>query len=100
MSSWTDNYKRYDTSEGFGSRRKWKATFRERMTVDEAKECIEHDSPEGILGITESFYTFEHLKEKFKEKIMIAHPDRGGSTEEAQKVIAAYTILKNRFGEK
>lgn len=98
--AWTDNYKRYDTSDGFGTKRKWKATFRERMTVDEANECIEHDSPEGILGITESHYTFEYLKEMFKAKIMVAHPDRGGSTEEAQKVIAAYTILKNKMGEK
>lgn len=97
---WTDNYKRYDTSDGFGTKRKWKATFRERMTIDEAKEFIVNDSPEGILGITESFYTFEYLKEVFKALIMKVHPDRGGSTEEAQKVIAAYTILKNRMGEK
>jgi len=45
------------------------------------------------------FYTFGALRRKYKEMIMKYHPDRGGTNAMAQKIIAAYTILKKKMGE-
>lgn len=72
------------------------------MGYKEAQKIFENESstPEQILGITDMFYTFDYLKEVFRKLIFENHPDRGGSTETAQKIIAAYTVLKHKFGEK
>lgn len=98
----TMNYKTYDDSSGRGSPRSWRASFRDRMSKEEAIECIEDDSPESILELTGpewSFYDFEALQQQFRKLILIHHPDKGGNTVKAQKIIAAYTILKERFGK-
>lgn len=98
----TMNYKTYDDSLGRGSPKSWRASFRERMSKEEATKCIADDSPESILEMSSpewSFYTFEALQQQFRKLILIHHPDKGGDTIKAQKIIAAYTILKERFGK-
>lgn len=99
-----DGYKTYDPAfEGFGNPKQWRGKFKERMNREEAEEFIKDESAEAILemkGPEWTFYTFEALKSQFRKMIMKYHPDRGGDTKMAQKIIAAYTILKERFGEK
>ena len=99
-----DGYKTYDTSDGFGNSNEWRKTFSKRMGSKEARKILEEENktPEQILEIDNKdwmFYTFGALRRKYKEMIMKYHPDRGGATNMAQRIIAAYTILKGRMGE-
>ena len=91
-------YKTYDTSKGYGNSRKWKGAFHERMTLEEAVEILQEDTPYGILGITEPA-TQAEIKTAFYKKIKEWHPDRNThryteATEMSKIIIAAYTILK------
>ena len=54
--------------------------------------------PYNILGIPKQ-YTESQLKKAYLKKAMKAHPDRGGSKNEFQKVSIAYTILKKKLKE-
>ena len=92
-------YKTYDTSNGFGNPEEWFNTFKQRFTTEEARKIVENDSIESLLGITKRNYTFEHAQSCFRKKIMDIHPDRGGSEEEAKKVLAAWEVLRSRFGK-
>lgn len=47
----------------------------------------------GLLGVDQGF-TSEQLKKAYRSASMKAHPDRGGTDEEMQRVNAAYEILK------
>ena len=95
-----DGYKTYDTSEGFGNEFEWKKNFNKRMSADEMADILKNQrmTPEQILEITDKFYTFEHVKAQFRKLIMLNHPDRGGSTEQARLIISAYESLKHSFG--
>ena len=103
MKDFMGGYKKYEPEiEGFGNPRQWRGKFKERMSKEEATEFIRDESPEGILemDIPEwSFYTYEALVEQFRKLIKIHHPDHGGDVKKAQRIIAAYTILKERFGK-
>lgn len=96
-----DGYKTYDTSSGFGNPSEWKSKFKQRMSFEEAQTILDNEnlSPEEILGIT-GIYTFEHVKYQFRKMIFTHHPDRGGTEEMAKRIIAAYEVLKHKFGEK
>lgn len=48
-----------------------------------------------ILQLNNFPFTKEEVKDRFKESIKKAHPDVGGSDEQAKKVLSAYNILKN-----
>jgi hypothetical protein len=97
----TSGYKTYDPEEeGFGNSSDWRRSYRERMGFEEAKKIVGKNSPEAILEITEKFYTFDFLRSQFRKMIMQHHPDKGGNEEKAKRIIAAYEILKHRFGEK
>jgi DnaJ-class molecular chaperone len=94
-------YKTYDyEQEGFGSPWDWKKAFNFRMGFEEAEKFFQDKeyTPEQILGLPED-YTFDMAKSQFRKLILECHPDRGGSTEEAQKIIAAYEIIKHKWGE-
>jgi curved DNA-binding protein CbpA len=55
--------------------------------------------PYKILGISKQ-YDESMLKKAYLKKAMKAHPDRGGSKDEFQKVSIAYTVLKKKLKEK
>ncbi len=54
--------------------------------------------PYKVLGIPKQF-DINMLKKAYLKKAMIAHPDRGGSKNEFQKVSIAYTVLKKKLKE-
>jgi curved DNA-binding protein CbpA len=54
--------------------------------------------PYKILGIPKQ-YTESQLKKAYLRRAMKAHPDRGGSKTEFQKVSIAYTVLKKKLKE-
>lgn len=54
--------------------------------------------PYKILGIPKQFNE-AMLKKAYLKKAMKAHPDRGGSKREFQKVSIAYTVLKKKLKE-
>ena len=95
-----DGYKTYDTSKGFGSTKKWKASFNARMNSDEAKEILaaESDTPHQILGVSNSA-SKEEIKKAFRALISEWHPDKNPhriaeAEAMSKKIIAAYTVLK------
>tara|TARA_Y100000389_G_scaffold147201_1_gene146077 strand:- start:454 stop:1575 length:1122 start_codon:yes stop_codon:yes gene_type:complete len=55
-------------------------------------------NPYKILGIPKQ-YNEQMLKKAYLKVAMKTHPDRGGSTDEFQKVSIAYTVLKNKLKE-
>lgn len=86
-------YKTYDPEkEGFGSSNTWKGRFKERMGYGEAVDYLDDDDPLKILGFSK-MPTMDELKSTYRKLIFKNHPDRGGDTETAQKIIAAYTVL-------
>ena len=54
--------------------------------------------PYKVLGISKQ-YNETILKKAYLKKAMKAHPDRGGSKDEFQKVSIAYTVLKKKLKE-
>ena len=54
--------------------------------------------PYKVLGISKQ-YDESLLKKAYLKKAMKAHPDRGGSKDEFQKVSIAYTVLKKKLKE-
>ena len=55
-------------------------------------------NPYSILGIDKNFDEVS-LKKAYLRKAMKTHPDRGGSSEEFQKVSIAYTILLKKIND-
>jgi curved DNA-binding protein CbpA len=55
--------------------------------------------PYKILDLNKN-YDKKSLKQAYIKKAAIAHPDRGGSDEEFQKVSIAYTVLLKKLDEK
>ena len=55
-------------------------------------------NPYNILGIDKNFDEVS-LKKAYLRKAMKTHPDRGGSSEEFQKVSIAYTILLKKIND-
>ncbi len=98
--SFTSGYRQYDTSKGFGNKRKWQKAFYERMTGKDARMIIDAqaDTPYAILEISEHA-TQQEIKSAFRRLISIWHPDKNPgrlqiAEEMSKKIIAAYTILK------
>jgi len=55
-------------------------------------------NPYNILGIDKNFDEVS-LKKAYLKKAMKTHPDRGGSSEEFQKVSIAYTLLLKKLND-
>jgi DnaJ-domain-containing protein 1 len=100
-----DGYDTYDAkTEGYGHPRQWRATFRHRMGLDEARRVMGAESPQAVLGLG-AWFTQHELKQAYRVAAMGCHPDRavelGRSvaelTEAFKRVTAAYTILNARF---
>ena len=83
----------YGTYEGErGSPEQWRSEFFERFTREEVAEILSNDSPYVILGIATSA-TQADIKAAFRRLMFVHHPDKGGDTEVAKKIIAAYQHL-------
>lgn len=94
---WTDNYKRYDTSNGFGSKREWQKIFKQTLKPEDAKTILEDISPYEILKISTSA-TQEQIKKAYRTQAFKWHPDINfDNLEEAtlkmKQINAAYSIL-------
>jgi DnaJ-class molecular chaperone len=91
-------YKKYDTSEGYGSTFDWKRNFYQRMSKEEAQEILNEDSPYTILGVRQTASS-EEIKAAYKRLAVKWHPDHNLGNEEYckvmfQKINAAYCLLK------
>lgn len=69
----------------------WAGMPPERPAPDDAALAAE---TLGFEGLPEAFST---VKQGFRRQIMRAHPDRGGSTEEVQKLNEAFSVLKAHY---
>jgi DnaJ-domain-containing protein 1 len=101
--AFTEGYRTYDDSEGFGSEREWKEAFYERMSGETAKRIMEEDSddPYHILGVKRGV-TFAVIRATFRNLVMQYHPDHNPGKEEwakqrTQRIIAAYTIISEQY---
>lgn len=84
----------YGTYEGpQGGRQQWRGAFGEAMNGDEAKAVVGTGSPWEILGVAPGS-AFAVIKAAFYKLIQIHHPDKGGNKEVCQRIIAAWTVLK------
>jgi hypothetical protein len=97
-------YKTYDPEkEGYGHRTQWKQAFNERMGYEEAKEVFgnrnEMSQSLDELELTEMPKSLADLKSVYRKLIFKHHPDRGGDTAKAQRIIAAYTILEKKLSD-
>jgi DnaJ-domain-containing protein 1 len=98
-----DGYKTYEGPRG--DPESWREAFRVRMSLDEAREAIGDDSPEGILGVAVGA-TWSEIKKAYKIAALACHPDRAATngmtvavaTEKFKRVQAAYTVLEERYG--
>jgi hypothetical protein len=54
-----------------------------------AGACRERDEFQAVLGLP-PVYTLEDIKTAYRQKVMLAHPDRGGRVEDFQRLQAAY----------
>ena len=69
----------------------WAGLPPERPDMDDAALAAE------TLGFEALPETFTAVKQGFRRQIMRAHPDRGGSTEEVQKLNEAFSVLKAHY---
>ena len=88
-------YGTYDDSKGRGSATEWRSDFYQRFTREEVIAILNTDSPYGILGLSDGA-TADEIKLAFRNKMKIHHPDVGGDTEMAKKIIAAYQHLTGK----
>jgi hypothetical protein len=89
---WTDPspYGTYTGERGNPSQ--WRSEFYQRFTKEEVVEILDKDSPYGILGLKENA-SREEIQAAFRTSMLKNHPDVGGDTEVAKKIIAAYQHL-------
>ena len=82
--------------DGFGSSYEWKEIFEKIMGLDEAFEILGSDNPLTVLGFSK-LPTLAELKKVYKLLMFKHHPDKGGKKEDAQRIIAAYTTVKEQI---
>ena len=98
----TDGYKTYDPKkEGYGNPRDWNSSFHERMNTEEAAEYLQDTDPYKVLGVPRDA-TLSMVQKAFRKLLMQWHPDKNPdqiklATQKTQKIIAAYTIIKDNF---
>lgn len=97
--AWKDDFKRYDTSNGYGNAKKWRNCFNERISDKDAIAILseQDETPYSILGISDQA-TQQEIKKSFRLKITEWHPDlnqhrEAEATAMSKKIIAAYSLL-------
>ena len=100
-------YRTYDTGEGYGGPRQWRAAFARRMGREEAEEVLRgaRRTPYEVLGILPGARWAE-IKSAYRRAAMACHPDRchvhslspAAATERFKAVTAAYTLLELQHG--
>ncbi len=88
-------YRTYDARQGFGNAGEWKRAWDEVMGHEDALRFLGQDSPLTVMGF-DSLPTAAELKKRYRDLMMLHHPDKGGSEELTKKIIAAYSELKNK----
>jgi DnaJ-class molecular chaperone len=63
------------------------------FSKQEASIILDYDSPYVILGI-EKTATQEQIKTAWRKLVLIHHPDKGGDRKQFEKVMAAFSTLK------
>jgi len=92
-----DGYKKYDTTNGYGSTWEWRRSFNKRMSKEDAEEALGNDDPYIILGIKKGS-TKSEIKSAFRKLAKIWHPDLNPqrideATAKMKKINAAYSLL-------
>jgi len=72
-----------------------KVSQQQRLKKLQEKEKL---NPYKIIGVPKDYSELQ-LKKAYLEKAMIAHPDKGGSEREFQKISIAYTFLLTKLKE-
>jgi DnaJ-class molecular chaperone len=89
----------YGTFEGpFGTPAEWANIFEQVWSQTACIEILKEETPFDVLGVSITS-TWEEIKAAFRALVKVIHPDRGatGNEERCKKVLAAYSILKERF---
>lgn len=98
--SFTDGYKRYDTSKGYGSQTKWQYAFEERLNLHH-NTIEETESKKDYYQSLYDCNTAEELKKTYWRLMKQYHPDIAGDTLEnkiiAQSINDIFFKLKNTF---
>jgi DnaJ-class molecular chaperone len=105
-----DGYRTYDPEkEGYGSPEKWRAAFRHRMGVEEARKVFAGKSygPWKVIGVSEGS-PWGVVKSAYRRLSMACHPDRAAAngmsvdeaTEKFKDLTAAYTLIDDEYTRK
>ena len=97
------HYKTYEGDRGTPDQ--WRAAFHATMGADEAKAHVGTDTPEHILGVSVGS-VWSAIVSAYRAGVLATHPDRcafhkltvADATEKFKRVLAAYTVLKARYG--
>lgn len=92
------NYGVYDTKEGYGLPSEWAAIFEEIWSQNTCLKILKEKTPFDVLGVKLTA-TWEECKNAFKNLVRTNHPDKGGEHARCQEILAAYSVLKERFGQ-
>ncbi len=98
-----DGYRTY--TGPLGSPKEWRAAFAATMGLDEARQRVGQQSPWVMLGVALTA-SWAEITTAFRAAVRAVHPDRCGvhglseadATERTKAIIAAYTVLRERFG--
>lgn len=69
----------------------------EDETHDRTEDCVYINSDLEVLGLSCFPENLRELQKARNSAMMIVHPDKGGTNEDAQKVQQAYENIKCRF---
>lgn len=89
----TEGYKTYDTSKGYGNTEQWQNSFEQRMNY----KVLSNKDQDTNKWIVEPLYncaTQNELKLAYYKLMFKYHPDKAGDTEE-NKVIAQ--LINNTY---
>jgi len=96
---WDNNASPYgtydDTIEERGNEQMWKRAFKAaKFSRDKSLGilAISNEDPHDVLGLPKNA-SINDVKKAFRKLVITAHPDKGGSREEYDRIFAAYSLL-------
>ena len=87
-------YGTYDGSSGHAEQ--WRAAYEETMSGEKAIAIVADDSPWEILGVPTGS-ALPVVRAAFGKLMLEHHPDHGGDKEVCQRIIAAWTLFKDKL---